>query len=115
MSKCGAIVYGYRCDIEDITIPPYVYTNKYGRVSTEDMSPQEYCEYTKWFEYCNFSDNDDDFVIGIFVSYGNEVAGIDAMRQAMDSSGDVVDAVYDLTKKTVSVDDLGFCCMVVDW
>lgn len=113
MSKCGAIIYGYRCDIEDIVIPPYVYIGG-RRVSTEDMSPQEYCEYTKWFEYCNFSD-DDDFIIGICVSYGNEVAGIDAMRQAMDGSSDVIDAVYDLTKKTISIDDLGFCCTVVSW
>ena len=113
---CGAIVYGYRCSIDDIVILPVVHVNGC-RVPTEDMPPQEYCEYTKWFDYCNFANNyeDSDFVIGIWISYDKEVVGIDDMRQAMNSSSDILDAVCGLTGKTISVDDLGFCCMAVDW
>lgn len=107
-----ALVYGYSCCANDIIIPRY--TQYRGR----QMSPQEYAEYSKWYDYCCFCsdiDWDSTMIIGECIVWDGNGASIEDMQDATKNISAIEQAVYDLTGRDIEAKDCQFYAIEVDW
>lgn len=113
----AALVYGYSCFANDIKVPRCVRYNGCS-IDCRGMSPQEYVEYTDWFDYCNFSDEisqDSFMVIGTYITGDGIGTSLENLQDGMKNVNDILRAVYDLTGKDIEKEDCSFYAIEKDW